>query len=59
MNETMKFVPCPGCRALDFNVLHSAKDMLARVLCGNCQRELLNVALTPPSEPLNPRVAPI
>ncbi len=59
MSETMQFVPCPGCRALDFNVLHDAGQMLARVLCSHCNRELLAVQMAPPNEPLNPRVAPI
>lgn len=52
MSENLRYVPCPGCRGLAFEVLHDEKAMLAHVLCSGCKRELLSVALAPPNEPV-------
>lgn len=60
MTQGLKqFVPCPACRGLRFAVVYEEATSLAHVLCENCNRELMAVAMTLPEEPLNTRVAPI
>lgn len=53
------FVPCPACKGLSFVVIYQPRDMLARVQCTDCDRELIAVAMAPPDEPLTMRFAPI
>ena len=59
MNDSLTFIACPGCHLLSFNVLHDAGQMLARVLCSHCNRELMAVQMAPPNEPIRTGVAPI
>ncbi len=50
MSDDLRYVPCPGCKGLAFEVLHDSKAMQARVLCSGCKRELMNVQMAPPDE---------
>jgi hypothetical protein len=52
VSDDLKYVACPGCKSLAFEVLHDAKTMQARVLCSGCKRELMNVQMAPADEPV-------
>jgi hypothetical protein len=45
------FVPCPACHLMDYCVLYEEATNRAHVLCKNCSRELLSVAMAPMPEP--------
>lgn len=57
MPESWQWIPCPACKALDFNVRYNQLDGLAHVVCRACRNELLTGQVTPPKE--NVPVRPI
>jgi len=48
--DGFQWIPCAGCKMLDFNVLFNPIDGLAHVICRSCGIELLAGQVAVPKE---------